>query len=390
MFTECKLQAKSKSEYHIFIIWSNAQQYEQELLTDIGKDITLIKSMEINWPNNEFDSFLTRFYGDSLKRVNRKIKECGRGPFTLIIVKDCNPIYQVRNTSSSPKVVNSNIFDLKIKYRKMTNAGHLIHGSDDFKEASFQYKLLTGEDISEVENLKDIQLLERPIIGFKGWDTLDDIWRTLSGDVDYVVLRNFETLEDELNKEHPDIDLLTTDKNKLIRILGLKKAQSQKYRAQYFCYISGRRVNFDLRVPGDGYYPSGWSFDLINNKIKFGLINVVNNKDYFWSLMYHALFHKRSISFDYLERLHKLALKVEPDIANEMWDREFLTNRLMKHVLSNGWIPSEPDDHTVYYNYSEINVNLRNISIQRRLRQFRYKFMSRIKQKLSTVYAKFT
>ena len=65
------------------------------------------------------------------ENAQAKIEHCGNGKFLLIIVKDKNPIYQERNTSKGPKIVNTNLFDKKEEYRNLLGGGHKVHATNN-------------------------------------------------------------------------------------------------------------------------------------------------------------------------------------------------------------------------------------------------------------------
>jgi hypothetical protein len=371
-------------EFHIFVVWSKGTVFIDEIIDEISNTITIVEHMKISWTKTLFRSNLERFYGDSLKRVTQKILECGDGDFDLLVVKDNHPLYSSRKTSSGIKIVNTNIFDLKAKCRSITKAGHLIHSSDDYNEAKFQYKLITGRSIGLIPNTlntREVQIFNKDVIGVRGWSSLDEIWNHINDVLDYIVLRNFENLDKELNEEHPDIDLMITDPTKLARLIGLKKRHTSTYRAQYFCVIDGREVNFDLRTPLDGYYPVGFAYQMLKNRIEYKNIYVPNNENHFWSLLYHALFHKRVVSGDYINRLHQKSTDIDSNLVNTLWDRKFISNIMFEYLSYNNWIHCEPSDHSVYYNYYDYKSTNLSVTKRRRTRQALYKLASKLKNR---------
>jgi len=107
-------------ETHLFIIWENAQLKKEEILEDIRNSFKIIKIYKIKWSEEYFSDNLSRFYGTNLPNESDKEKHCGRGPFTLIVILDENPIYEERQTSKGIKIVNINTFDKKEYYRNLT------------------------------------------------------------------------------------------------------------------------------------------------------------------------------------------------------------------------------------------------------------------------------
>ena len=71
------------------------------------------------------------------------------------------------------------------------------------------------------------------LIGFNGWESLEEVFDILNKTINYVILRNFETIHDEMDSLHPDIDILTDNQDNAISILNAQKTFSKKYRSKY-------------------------------------------------------------------------------------------------------------------------------------------------------------
>ena len=75
-----------KEELHLFIIWSNGRDKQNEILEDINKNFEIIKVYEMEWDKEEFPKSLSRFYGTHLPKNCIKEIYCGNGKFILIIL----------------------------------------------------------------------------------------------------------------------------------------------------------------------------------------------------------------------------------------------------------------------------------------------------------------
>ena len=115
-----------KSEIHIFIIWNNASGFFDHIINDLSKHVLIKQVLKVSWSSQNFSENLARFYGANPPPDSGKEKHIGKGPFHLIIVEDRQPIYATRETSKGNLTVNTNIFDLKQKYRSETGGGHKI------------------------------------------------------------------------------------------------------------------------------------------------------------------------------------------------------------------------------------------------------------------------
>lgn len=109
-----------KEELHLFIIWSNGRDKQNEILEDINKNFEIVKVYEMEWNKEEFPKNLSRFYGTHLPKDCRKETYCGNGKFILIILKLKNPIYEKRMTTRGEEIVNIKMFDKKTEYRQLT------------------------------------------------------------------------------------------------------------------------------------------------------------------------------------------------------------------------------------------------------------------------------
>lgn len=340
------------AETHIFILWSKAMILNQRILDDISLhfDVEIVK--EISWKKTKFANNIARFYGLTPLESLMKVKHCGDDSFLCIIIKDRNPSYEPRETSSGVRVVNTRTFDAKIKYRRWTGGGHKIHASDDSKEALLQLELLFGD--WKLATAKETNALKKAgsctsLIGTDGWDSFEELFRALNRGGKYVVLRNFNSIERQIDAIHPDVDLLVENKNEAVRILNCTSTTNKVYRSQYAVKVSGREIFFDLRSPGDNYYDINWSSDILETRVAYGGFYVPNANQLLHTLLYHALIHKQSVSKDYMEHfLRNLNMKCPMTEDN-------LFRTLQLYMRKNNYIITEPDDITVYYNTNLIN-----------------------------------
>ena len=124
-----KDEEKIKAEIQLFIIWENARKETNKLFTEIKKKFIIYQVYEIFWTPNNITHNLKRFYGITLADPQNKKSKCGDGPFLLIIVRDKNTIKGKRKTSLGTQIVNTNIYDFKMKTRKILGSGYSIHSS---------------------------------------------------------------------------------------------------------------------------------------------------------------------------------------------------------------------------------------------------------------------
>ena len=152
----------------------------------------------------------------------------------------------------------------------------------------FQKKI---EDFSSLDSWGgDMKNREVNIQGVNGWARFEEMFNFINISSNYVILRNYEDLNNL--KPDSDIDVLTSDIDFHYHINGTRKYNHK---------------DVDIRTPNDGYYDSNWVLDIIENKIlyknKFFIPDPVNE---FYSLLYHTLIHKNQLSDRYNNKLTEL------------------------------------------------------------------------------------
>lgn len=362
----------TKSELHLFILWPYARPEESRIISDIRDRFEIVHKCEIRWSNRNFSRNLTRFYGEKLPDGSHKERHCGRGPFSLIVVRDLHPVYENRETSKGNQQVNVNLFDAKERYREWTGGGHRVHATNTPGETRHDLALLFGTDAEQyfVNDTGSLETgtIERDVPGADGWENLEELFYVLNNTLTYVVLRNYECLPHEYTMAlHGDIDLLTDNYRETAFITNSAPVFRLKYRVLNRVRIGQDDVLFDFRHIGDQYYDESWQKDILKRRILApGGFYIPAPVDYFYSLLYHAAVHKKEIAPDYRLRLVDLAADagiegVNPDIFDDSFRiRKFLQS----YLTDNGYDFSEPMDFSVYYN--ENTVGKKRTSLKRR------------------------
>lgn len=170
--------------------------------------------------------------------------------------------------------------------------------------------------------------------------------------VAYAVLRNYDNLlEDDIYMDgHGDIDLICADSRKLASILNaidhpghVKNCQGNG--THYLIYINNIEVSLDLRHIGDGYYCEKWEQEILERRREHNSFYVLSEEDYFYTLIYHAIFQKHYFSKNYRFRLRKmgegLGIKIQDNSI------EFYVSLLEKHMRQNHYHYEYPKDKYV-------------------------------------------
>ena len=149
----------------------------------------------------------------------------------------------------------------------------------------------------------------------KGYfNSIDEVFRLLNeNQIKYIVLRNYEELENEnlFIQGHPDIDMLCADSMAVVRLIGAfscRKVTPEKFGdgTHYYIFVKGKYVSLDLRHLGDDYYCRKWEKALLETRIPHGNFYVPNPENQFYSLIYHAVFQKKTFSDEYKYRLNQM------------------------------------------------------------------------------------
>ena len=361
-----------KPELHLFIIWSKSRYIEGRILKDIKHNFEVVDLCEVSWSNHNFSNNLSRFYGENLPSGSHKERHCGRGPFILVVVRDMRPVYEKRDTSKGVKTVNVNLFDAKSRYRSWSGGGHRVHATNDLRETYHDLTLLFGMDAQayfrgDINHI-EMRRIDRDLVGSDGWNSIEEIFYILNNTINYVVLRNFESLPHNYTmKSHDDIDLLVDNYKEIIHIANATKVFRTRYRVHHQVKIKKEYIRFDFRYVGDNYYDEPWEKEILERRrIHPEGFYIPSTEDYFFSLLYHGLVHKRMLGYDYRKRLVSLAFDIDmTGVDLELFDRSKTVKRLLNDYLERrGYSFTEPTDLSVYYN--EEIVGRKRMSFQRR------------------------
>lgn len=130
---------------------------------------------------------------------------------------------------------------------------------------------------------------------------------------DYLIMRNWEGFYDDILLEgHNDIDILCRDRDSrdiIIRLLDARPLTSDGF--HYSFLYQGRNVTLDTRILGDGYYDRHWQRDMLKNKkLHPQGFYIMDPQNYFYSLIYHAIYQKKAgLSDEYAQRLNQMSDK---------------------------------------------------------------------------------
>jgi len=234
---------------------------------------------------------------------------------------------------------------------------------DDFlisKNINTSAKLLLF--LSGLEYTEDILNLGEtkrfPCIGEQSsWPTLDHFFRAMNIAFDWVLLRNYENLEG-LDTENDDIDILVRNTSNF-NILTKAIKRENFGRCSWAVNINKINIFLDVRFIGDKYFDPAWANSMLLNKEAIASnLWVLNNEDYFYSLIYHAFLQKKNVKEVYLKRFTIIAENMH--VAELKKDKVSLMDYL--EILNNFL-----DRNGFHYTHTlDAYANLPNINLIRR------------------------
>jgi hypothetical protein len=354
-------------ELHLFIIWENARAIEDKILADIANNFKILKVYEVHWSESKFSENLSRFYGTQLPPNSRKEVHVGTNPFLAVIVEDQNPKYNVHTTTKGDKRVNSNLFTAKATHREWSGGGHKVHATNTKLEADHNLTLLFGKNTDDF--LKDtvgkpsqkIEKWSKDLVGSNGWDSLEQLFYVLNNTIDYVVLRNFDTLPaNYYAKSHGDIDLLVSDYKDACFIANSNPVFKSKYRIYNTVNIRGEKVYFDFRNINDNYYDPEWELAILaNRKFNVNGFYTPSSEDHFYSLLYHAIIHKPELGEDYIKKLTQMASKLRVSLTSSSFESSNAIKVLSEFLRKNSYSFTQPNDKSVYFHMGNIQTGVK-------------------------------
>lgn len=285
-------------ENHVFVIWPWAKK-QSKIMRYIEKNFHVLDQGTVG------PVHLGKFYG---------IKSTIAADEAYLYVVRTNADRAHRQTSTGFRQVNPLMFDTKQKLREWggkDNGLNSVHGTDDPQETQ--------------RNL--LELAPR-------YESLREVFDALRSE-SYVFLRNFHGEPD-----HSDIDLLVesvADIRQRIRPIkvdayGKSPDLEAELKYKYLVRIGDELAKFDLRYVGDGYFDEDWQRQVIEFAIYEDYYWRPNDHDWYWTLLYHAHFHKGTLKV-YRDQLDQLR-------PGDKHDRSVL----VKYMHSNGFTFPAPDD----------------------------------------------
>ena len=274
-------------------------------------------------------SIMSKFYNTTVDDFR------GNTPFNIYIINDNKPFYDYRKTSKGNRKVNTKLFDLKTKLRSIVG-GYKIHGTDNIQETK--------------DNLKSLNLFDK-YYQQKKFKSLNQVFDALNSvsELKWIVMRNFEGMPDNITIDgHLDIDLLVNDYYLVKSILDADCATNQriedgKNRILNRVYINNKQVLFDFRHIGDNYYDINFQKNMLETRILYKNFYIPNKENHLYSLIYHAIIHKKHIASNYID------IFIKNNIQKQSINRNNLRVLLDNYMSTNNYKYVRPEPSVGFF-----------------------------------------
>ncbi len=351
-------------ELHIFVLWDKS--LEEVATKEIKKRNTII--LRISHTNDFYSlfdkgrvEFLNNFYAN--KNISHGSK--GADGFILYIVGQKKSLYENRIDPLTKKRIKVNVANFETKHLIRKGKLGVIHASNNSEEA-FQ----NAEVLGRFTRKFPVPLFNKQRPSFENFVELFE--ELDKKNVDYVVLRNWEPLPAKYQvDEHGDIDILVNDYSYAKKVMGgraykhkLHKedprfgfdVEMEGWKVANHVLVGGREIEFDIRYLGDGYYPVKWQEEMLRNPSKHIDIKVLNAENHFYSLLYHALLHKKTISKTYVEKFKTVASELlNLNLTNEQAiDVKFLWSLLEIFLNERKYKPTVPLEKNIPFDFNDL------------------------------------
>ena len=204
------------------------------------------------------------------------------------------------------------------------------------------------------------------------YNSVIDFFNLLNNNhVQYLVLRNYENLlsPDLFLDGHGDIDLLCINSQEVVNLSGAMTNRKNDNGfigdgTHYYIYINNKYVSLDLRHLGDDYYCESWQNEMLKHRQFYNGFFVMNQEDYFYSLIYHAILQKRVFSNEYKQRLTQMASSL--NISLDSYDEKEFIHILDSFMKRNCYQYVYSKDIVVPNRFHLVNKSLIKLNYNRR------------------------
>ncbi|MCR4585617.1 MAG: hypothetical protein K5686_07825 [Lachnospiraceae bacterium] len=203
------------------------------------------------------------------------------------------------------------------------------------------------------------------------WRSFKELFAELNKECNYLVLRNYQDISDDGKavSGHEDIDFLCDDIDKLEAVCGGTPRKKKNDRIHQKIKVNGVEIPVDIRTVGDGYYDPAWEVEMLKNRRKYKeLLYIMDEKNELYSLIYHVIIQKNSISADYAKKLADMA--GIPEFTEAYGIKE-----LEDYMRERGYKYTYPEYPGGIFHREKGAADLREVNPARAVRRFLHRYI---------------
>ena len=178
-------------ETHIVVVWARALAALDRILDDAARRFVIHDVVRVTWRPDCFRRNLVRLYGTALPADSDKERECGPGPFVVIVVGDGEPRAVARRNRGEWTVVNASLLQAKRRYRRWAGGSYRVHTTLTHDEAEKDAVLVLGERLNVLRTRTwagDVGERPRDLLGEPEWASVDELEAALTATMPCVLL----------------------------------------------------------------------------------------------------------------------------------------------------------------------------------------------------------
>ena len=216
------------------------------------------------------------------------------------------------------------------------------------------------------------------------YNTIKEFFLYINEHCNYLILRNWDDIFNDhiYGDSHEDIDILCEDLHSFVSLTNARRCHKRNDRDNFIISIGTMSVRFDIRHVGDGYYPKLWQEKMLLRRKKIGDIYIMSDEDYYYSLAYHALLQKPSLSNEYKNKLRDLTIA---DRRTNLFEEKDILKELNKYLKKNSYVIEITSDPGVFLNWK----NIKEIGVKADPSRSMKRFFFSMSKKITSIYSRF-
>lgn len=181
---------RAAPQTHVVIVWERALPVLDRILADARRRLVVRDVVRVSWSPERFRRSLSRLYGTALPPDSVKERECGTGPFVVLVVEDEQPRTVARRSQGGWSRVNANLLAAKRRYRRWAAGSYAVHTTLTGAEARKDAMLVLGETLGALRERSwdgEVRERRRDLLGEPTWSSFAELEAALTATVPCIV-----------------------------------------------------------------------------------------------------------------------------------------------------------------------------------------------------------